>query len=145
MSLMCLTILSNCSISGEVIPNKIIVKVIGDNYNWQYHYVGSDQIFDTSDDIISLKNAYIPIGSETEFQITTNDNVYIFSIPELELMEMGMPDLINKLHFTPRKEARYDVEAGQLCGFKHESFLGEIIVLDRKGYYEWTKLKEQTL
>jgi len=138
------SLMSGCTIPNDVIPDKIIVKVIGNNYNWEYHYAGADRKFGTLDDIVSLKNAYIPIGSETEFQVTSNDNIYIFSIPELELIEMGIPDQFTKLYFTPRKDAQYDVEAGQLCGFKHDSLLGEIVVLKRKAYGKWIRQNEQT-
>ncbi|MEY4875715.1 MAG: hypothetical protein RL708_864 [Bacteroidota bacterium] len=71
---------------------------------------------------------YIPVGSDVDFYLTSNDVVHGFHINSKALNMMAVPGAINKqtVHFD--KPGVYKIVCHEYCGTGHQNMQAEIIV-----------------
>ena len=132
-----LLIVAGCS-SGDGQPESIVVEVTGDEFNWYFRYPGPDGELGTSDDRHSVQNLYLPTNSQVELKLNSNDYIYNFTVPDLDLQEIAVPELDFGLQFSTTDEQTLELLGDQMCGFAHETLIGKVYV--RKSgsdFYDW--------
>ena len=145
----CLTLflaLAGCNSSGGDgvvaefrIPSPLPIEVVGDDYYWFVRYPGADGQLHTQDDVEDTTNLHLPVATETHIKITSRDYLYTFGLPSLGISQVAVPDLMFGLEFTMNSVGTYELEGDQLCGFSHESLMGEIIVQSREDFINWLR------
>ena len=102
--------------------------VCAKNYKWNYQYLGYGDTHSISDEFIVNNKIHLPAGTEIRLLIGSMDNIYIFDIPELHLIEMAVPSTLHTISFKTPSPHTYTIKEGQMCGFKHESMLSDLVV-----------------
>ena len=121
------------------IPSPLPIEVVGDDYYWFVRYPGADGQLHTQDDVEDTTNLHLPVATETHIKITSRDYLYTFGLPSLGISQVAVPDLMFGLEFTMNSVGTYELEGDQLCGFSHESLMGEIIVQSREDFINWLR------
>ena len=118
---------------GET-PSRRIVDVSGRNLGWSFRDYGSDMIANTADDVVSDRVLRVPLGTEVELRLTSKDYIYQFSVPNLNLSQVAVPELLFISRFRATEPATYDLPPGALCNppWFHEESMGQIIVQARR-------------
>ena len=118
--------------------DSIVIEVTGDEFNWYFRYPGPDGVLGTSDDQHSVQNMFLPDNSKVNLKLKSNDYVYTFTLPELGMKEIAVPGLSFELQFTTGGEQTLQLRGDQLCGFAHETLIGNVYIRNQDdGYYGW--------
>lgn len=116
---------AGCDVNSDLSPtNALTIEVTGDEYNWYFQYPGRDGVLGTDDDQHSMQDLFLPENTDVFLKLTSNDYVYSFSLPDLELREVAVPGLSFELHFRTKGDQTLQILGDQLCGFAHESLIG---------------------
>jgi len=119
------------------IEGPIEIVVTGTNYRWQVRNPGLDGILRTNDDIQTDQEIRVPIDADVRLDLKSLDYLYTFSVPELNLREIAVPDLAFTLEFNLQREGQYELRCEQLCGILKPMVLGSLIAMTREDYSKW--------
>ena len=142
--------------------NAITIKVVAEQFAWNFRYPGPDGIFgkaDSSlistanplgvdksdphakDDIITKKEMHLPVNRNIILQITSKDVIHSFSFQAMRIGQDAIPGLLIPIWFKPVKIGEYELICGQLCGNGHYAMKATVIVESEADYNAWLKEK----
>jgi cytochrome c oxidase subunit 2 len=115
---------------GKALP--MAVNVMGLQYAW---------IFTYPDTGITSGELHIPVGQEVQLNITAQDVLHAFWLPEFRLKQDAIPGRETGLRFTPNKAGQYPIVCAELCGAYHGAMGAQLFVETPEEFQTW--LKEQ--
>ena len=118
-------------------PDPLVVRVRGEAYQWHVQHPGPDGALDTADDIHTRRDLHLPGETNVRIELASADYLYGFRIPELAVNEVAVPDLAFAAELRADAAGTYRLRGDQMCGFRHESLLGRVVVHDAAGYDGW--------
>ena len=84
---------TSCRRSDPVsLPQKLHIEVTGEEFEWYVRYAGNDETLGTEDDYFTRRNVTLLVGTDTTIDLKSNDYLYSFALPHLELKEIAVPD-----------------------------------------------------
>ncbi len=106
---------------------------------WQFTYAGPDGIPGTDDDVHSFRTLPLPVGVDTRIELYTQDYVYVFSCPELQVKEIAVPDLDSSVEFAVGESGLKDLEMDPMCGFllPPGETMGQIEGMSEREFDRW--------
>jgi cytochrome c oxidase subunit 2 len=119
------------------IEEPIEIVVTGTNYRWQVRNPGLDGALKTVDDIHTVQELRVPFDTDIRLELKSHDFLYTFSVPELGLREIAVPDLEFSLEFNLQKEGQYELRCELICGILQPMVLGSLIAMTREDYSKW--------
>lgn len=119
--------------SGEQGTPEFIVNVTGLRYAWIFTYPDSG---------VTAGELHLPSGREVELNISANDVIHAFWVPEFRLKQDAIPGRQSRLRFTPTTVGTYPLICAELCGAYHGAMKTQVIVQTPEEYNSW--LQEQT-
>ncbi len=114
----------------------LVVDITGAEYEWHMRYPGSDGKLNTGDDGLDKRHLHLPAHTEVKLQLHSEDYLYSFALPHLDLKEIAIPDLEFSLSFTTGPEGTFDLLGDQLCGYAHPKLMGKLIILSPSDFAE---------
>ena len=147
---------------NEFPPTKdaILVHVVGQQFNWNYHMPGPDGQFahrDVSlvsasnplgidpndpagkDDIVTIGELHVPIDRPVITELSSKDVIHNFALPHMRIAADAIPGSSIPMWFKPIKPGTYEVVCGQLCGLGHYGMKGSVVVDSPADYQAWLK------
>lgn len=114
----------------------IPLRANGFEYRWHFSLPGPDGQFETADDDLLGDSLLLPPGRPVVLLIESDDYVYTFRQPTLQINQMAIPDIPAEVEFTTPGSGTYPIEFSPMCGFLflHENYHPaiEIMAKDRK-------------
>ena len=147
-------------------PAPLEVRVIAEQFAWNIHYPGPDQIFGRTDpklisatnpvgidrtdsaaqDDIGLLNVLtLPVNQTVVVQLTSRDVVHSFTLPEMRVKQDVTPGLVTRVWFKPTTRGGWQIVCSQLCGLGHYRMHGEYKVLSHEDWLDWLTAEEARL
>ena len=125
-----------------------VVEVVAQQFQWNFHYPGKDNVFgktdpkliddsalnfigldesdpNAKDDSVTAALA-LPVNRPVELRLRSKDVIHNIWVPPLRFKQDLVPGMEIKVHFTPNKVGKYELACAELCGqlhFKMKSFL----------------------
>ena len=118
-------------------PIPLPLRIVGDAFEWHVRYPGADGVLDTEDDVTATRDVHLPSGTPVEIQLGSTDYIYGFRIPDLGVNEMAVPDLDFRAAFVSPEPGTHALMGDQMCGYAHESLIGEVVVLEDREFGRW--------
>lgn len=115
----------------------LIVEITGSEYQWHLRYPGDDGQLGTDDDILAVRHPHVPVNRETRFRLNSQDYLYTFAIPSLNLNELVVPDLTFTLKFLVNEIGKLEFRGDQFCGYTHPELSGTLIVESQEDFEKW--------
>jgi cytochrome c oxidase subunit 2 len=111
--------ITECLPFNKSYRNGRVVKI--DDKTYQVYMVAKMWAFDP-------EKIYIPVGSDVDFYLTSNDVVHGFNIAEKNINLMAVYGGVGKttVHFD--KPGVYNIVCHEYCGVGHQFMHGEVIV-----------------
>lgn len=117
-------------------PNKagqdpaLTVNVLGLQYAW---------IFTYPDTGISSGELHIPVGQEIQLNMSAQDVLHAFWLPEFRIKQDVIPGREVQLRFTPSKVGQYPIICAELCGAYHGAMKTQLFVHTPEEYQTWVQ------
>ncbi|MBW4564494.1 MAG: cytochrome c oxidase subunit II [Mojavia pulchra JT2-VF2] len=110
----------------------LAINVTGLQYAWIFTYPETG---------ITTGEMHVPIGREVQINMTANDVIHAFWVPEFRLKQDAIPGRQSEIRFTPNKEGDYALICAELCGPYHGAMRAPIVVEKQEAFDKW--LQEQ--
>jgi cytochrome c oxidase subunit 2 len=122
------------------------IVVDGQQYVWRYQYPGEEGVFSYTDMVV-------PVGMTVTLDITADDVIHSWWIPQLGGKMDAVPGYTNKSWFKIPLDAIeegqdrvvYQGQCAELCGRGHADMLGRVIGMRWDDYQEWYDRKAQEI
>ena len=118
--------------------NALNVKAIGHQWWWEFRYPDLN--------IITANELYVPVNTDIEVSIESNDVEHGFWVPELFGKVDAVPGYTNRVRFTPN-QIRSDYFGGQctqFCGLEHAQMRFAVVVRSAADFQTWAAAQQQT-
>ncbi len=105
-----------------------VVNVTGLQYAWIFTYPETG---------VTSGELHIPIGREVQLNMTANDVIHAFWVPEFRLKQDVIPGRQSEIRFTPSKEGDYALICAELCGPYHGAMRTQVVVQKPQELEQW--------
>lgn len=109
-------------------PPQLTVDVTGLQYAWLFTYPETG---------VTTGELHLPIGKTVEINMTANDVIHAFWIPEFRIKQDAIPGRQTNLRFTPRKAGDYELICAELCGPYHGAMKTQVVVETQEAFDQW--------
>jgi cytochrome c oxidase subunit 2 len=116
-------------------PTALQVRVIAGQWYWRYQYPEYG---------ISTSDLVLPIGRQVDLQMTSNDVIHSFWVPEFRLKQDLVPGQTTELRITPSLIGEYKVRCAELCGTSHAYMEGLVSVVSQEDFDAWVQTQQQS-
>lgn len=106
----------------------VTVNVVGMQYAW---------IFTYPDQGITTSELHVPVGKDVQVNISAQDVIHSFWVPQFRLKQDAIPGEQTELRFVATKIGTYPIVCTELCGSYHGSMRSEVIVHTPAEYEQW--------
>jgi cytochrome c oxidase subunit 2 len=127
------------------------VEVVAQQFQWNFHYPGKDNVFgrtdpkliddgalnfigidetdpNAKDDSVTAALA-IPVNRPVELLLRSKDVIHNFWVPQLRFKQDLVPGMEIKVHFTANRVGKYELACAELCGQLHFKMKSYMLVL----------------
>jgi cytochrome c oxidase subunit 2 len=111
---------------GQPVPLTIDVTAL--QYAWLFNYTDSG---------ITTGEMHLPVGQEVQLNISAQDVIHAFWLPEFRLKQDAVPGRLAQMRFTPTKEGQYPIICAELCGPYHGAMNAQLYVQSPEEYQNW--------
>lgn len=112
----------------------VTVDVKGIQYAW---------IFTYPDTGIVTGELHIPVGQETQLNISASDVIHAFWLPEFRIKQDAIPGQDTEMRFTATRVGEYPIICAELCGSYHGSMKSRLYVHTPEDYQKWLEEQQQ--
>ena len=110
------------------------VDVNGLQYAWIFTYPETGVI---SGDL------HIPLGREVKLNISAQDVLHAFWLPEFRIKQDAIPGRTAQLRFTATRPGQYPIICAELCGPYHGGMKAQLFVQTPEEYNQWMEENSQ--
>lgn len=116
-------------------PPDATVRVIAQQWAWTFIDPGQDGKLDTNDDIRTVDEMHIQVGSLYHYKLLSRDVVHSFSIPSFRLKHDAIPGREIIGWFKATKTGVYDIQCNEICGIGH-GIMGARLYIESKDEHD---------
>lgn len=109
-------------------PPEFVVNVTALQYAWIFTYPETG---------VTSGELHVPIGREVQMNMTANDVIHAFWVPEFRLKQDVIPGRQTEIRFTPSKEGDYTLICAELCGPYHGAMRTQVVVQKPQDFEQW--------
>src|SRR4051794_16578728 len=132
--------------TNQSVPRGPVLRIAvnGQQYVWRYSYPGKDRL-------LAYTDMVVPVGITVILDITSDDVVHSWWIPQLGGKQDAVPGYVNKSWFRIPPDAIkqgqtqvvYEGQCAELCGRNHANMYGRVIGMRMADYRKWYADKVQ--
>jgi cytochrome c oxidase subunit 2 len=115
--------------NGNAGSNPLRIKVTAQQFAWSFTYPDGK----------SYGSLTLPTGRHTKLDITSNDVIHSFWVPELSQKQDAVPGQHNFLVVTPTRTGTFPVICTELCGLGHSVMRSHVTIMSPADYATWQR------
>ncbi len=113
---------------GQMDPADVTVNVMGLQYAWIFTYPETGSV---------SGELHIPVGQDVELDITAQDVLHAFWVPQFRLKQDAIPGKTTQLRFVATQPGTYPIVCAELCGSYHGGMRTQVFVHTPEEYEQW--------
>jgi cytochrome c oxidase subunit 2 len=140
-------------------PGTAQVKIVAQQFQWNFHYPGTDRAFGytdptlirdselnfvglddkdprAKDDAVVSGALVVPLNRPVELILRAKDVTHAIWVPPLRFKQDLVPGMEQHVHFTATKVGLYELACAELCGQLHYKMRSNFLVLPDNEYDE---------
>ncbi|MBI3847443.1 MAG: cytochrome C oxidase subunit II [Planctomycetes bacterium] len=122
---------------GAEARDPVRIEINAHQWAWDARYAGPDKKFNTQDDIVTLNDIRVPVGSPVIVELASVDVIHSLYLPNLRVKQDAMPGMVNRFWFEAKETGEFDIACAQHCGVNHYKMKGKLTILSREDYAHW--------
>jgi cytochrome c oxidase subunit 2 len=122
---------------AEAKPDAVRIEINGHQWAWDARYAGPDGKFNTKDDIVTLNDIRVPVGTPVILELASADVIHSFYLPNFRVKQDAMPGMINRMLFQAKEVGEFDIGCAQHCGTNHYKMKAKLTVMSKEDYAKW--------
>jgi cytochrome c oxidase subunit 2 len=115
--------------NGNAGSNPLVVKVTAQQFAWSFTYPNGK----------TYGWLTVPTGRHTKLDITSNDVIHSFWVPQLSQKQDAVPGQHNFLVITPKLTGTFPVICTELCGLGHAVMRSHVTIMKPAAFAAWEK------
>ena len=145
-------------------PGSYTVEVVAQQFSWNFHYHGKDNVFGRTDpkliddsalnyvgldetdpnakDDSVVSTLVVPVNRPVELILKSKDVTHSFFVPQLRFKQDLVPGMAIPVHFTITKAGKYELACAELCGMNHYKMKSYMLVLPENEFNELISLSQ---
>jgi cytochrome c oxidase subunit 2 len=145
-------------------PGSYTVEVVAQQFSWNFHYHGKDNVFGRTDpkliddsalnyvglddtdpnakDDSVVSTLVVPVNRPIELILKSKDVTHSFFVPQLRFKQDLVPGMAIPVHFTINKIGKYELACAGLCGMNHYKMKSYMLVLPENEFNELINLSQ---
>ena len=108
-------------------PDPLKVDVIAQQFAWQFKYANGQ----------TFGELRLPVDRSVELNITANDVIHSFWVPQFAQKQDAVPGNPQKLIITPNQTGTFPVICTELCGLGHSLMRSQATVMTQAEFDDW--------
>ncbi|MEZ4642749.1 MAG: cytochrome c oxidase subunit II [Chloroflexota bacterium] len=116
----------------EAKPNEMVIEVTGKQWQWSFSYPEQD---------VKSPQLYLPVNQPVVLQMTSQDVLHSFWVPEFRVKQDLVPGRTTTLRFTPTLAGDYKVRCAEICGLDHTNMLADVRVVSETEFASWVEAR----
>lgn len=109
-------------------PANLVVDVQGIQYAWIFNYPETG---------ITSGELHIPVGADVQLNLSAQDVIHSFWVPNFRLKQDALPGIPTQLRFVATRPGTYPVVCAELCGGYHGSMRTQVVVHTPEEFDSW--------
>ena len=122
---------------AEASPTAVRIEINAHQWAWDVRYAGPDGKFGSPDDVVTLNDVRVPLGTPVVIQLGATDVIHSFALPNFRIKQDAIPGVINRLWFAAKTLGVFDIACAQHCGVHHYRMRGSLTVLPPDAFATW--------
>jgi len=110
-------------------PDPVKIGVLGRQFAWTFTYSNGK----------SYGFLELPVNRKTQLDITSDDVIHSFWVPQLSQKQDAVPGQHNKLVVTPIKTGTFPVICTELCGLGHSLMRSHVTIVSQAEFAKFLK------
>jgi cytochrome c oxidase subunit II len=114
----------------------LVVNVTGLQYAWLFNYT-QDGTAGSTEGGLSTGELHVPVGKAVQLNISAQDVIHSFWVPQFRLKQDAIPGQPTELRFVATKIGTFPIVCTELCGSYHGSMRTQLVVHSPEEYDAW--------
>ena len=145
-------------------PGSYTVEVVAQQFSWNFHYHGKDNVFGRTDpkliddsalnyvgldetdpnakDDSVVSTLVVPVNRPVELILKSKDVTHSFFVPQLRFKQDLVPGMAIPVHFTVIRPGKYELACAELCGMNHYKMKSYMLALPENEFSELVSLSQ---
>jgi cytochrome c oxidase subunit 2 len=111
--------------------NELLIHVKGHQWWWEFQYQNGP----VSDFLTTANEIHIPVGRRVRFEVTSDDVIHSFWVPDLAGKIDAIPDHDNSIVFQADTPGTYRGQCAEFCGLQH-AHMGLLVVVESSAKFQ---------
>ena len=110
-------------------PTSMTVEVVGHDWWWEALYDGGR--------IVTANEIHIPVGQPVRIELTTDDVLHSFWVPQLQAKTDTVPGRTNYTWLEADRPGRYRGQCAEFCGLQHAKMAFFVVAQSQDDFDAW--------
>jgi cytochrome c oxidase subunit II len=86
---------------------------------------------------VTANEIHIPVGEPVQLELTTDDVIHSFWVPQLQAKTDMVPGRVNRMWIEADEPGRYRGQCAEFCGLQHANMIFYVIAQPRADFETW--------
>ena len=132
------------NVKQTIPPAQETVRVVAQQWAWSFVHPGKDGKLDTADDIKTVDELHVKVGTTYHFKLEARDVLHSFSVPVFRIKQDAIPGRVITGWFKATKTGTHDIQCTEICGIGHGLMPARIVIQSKGEYDTWVAAQSAT-
>jgi cytochrome c oxidase subunit 2 len=124
-------------VKQDLPPAERTVRVVAQQWAWSFVHPGPDGAIDTADDIKTVDELHVEVGTLYHYKLQSRDVLHSFSVPVFRLKQDAIPGRVITGWFEPTRTGTFDIQCVEICGIGHALMPARIVIETPAQHAAW--------
>lgn len=113
--------------------DEMVINVVGFQWGWRFEYPEQG---------ITSAELYMPLDKQVRFEMTSEDVIHSFWVPEFRIKKDLVPGKTTTLRIKPTEPGDFKLRCAELCGTRHWSMSAPVRVSAADDFEAWVAAEQ---